>query len=163
MNWLQRSRLIKHGRNALGKHLAARLHPPENTQQLKQMLIEEWALLPQNCWTIWCSMWETLVTRHTSTRLSSSCHSDSAGLSSFRALGAEDLRALSDPRRGSWILLRAVHPGTQLSTINAVDSAERVTSAVIKVDHVVKCVCYHVSVIELFTYSFKCSFLLPSS
>ncbi|GFX90369.1 transposable element Tcb2 transposase [Trichonephila clavipes] len=47
MNWLQRSRLIKHGRNALGKHLAARLHPPENTQQLKQMLIEEWALLPQ--------------------------------------------------------------------------------------------------------------------
>ncbi|GFV45136.1 hypothetical protein TNCV_2792111 [Trichonephila clavipes] len=25
----------------------ARLHHPENTQQLKQMLIEEWVLLPQ--------------------------------------------------------------------------------------------------------------------
>ncbi|GFX08044.1 transposable element Tcb2 transposase [Trichonephila clavipes] len=33
--------------DALGKRIAARLHHPENTQQLKQMLIEEWALLPQ--------------------------------------------------------------------------------------------------------------------
>ncbi|GFT28495.1 transposable element Tc1 transposase [Trichonephila clavipes] len=32
---------------ALGRCIAARLHHPENTQQLKQMLIEEWALLPQ--------------------------------------------------------------------------------------------------------------------
>ncbi|GFV99147.1 transposable element Tcb2 transposase [Trichonephila clavipes] len=32
---------------ALGRRIAARLHHPENTQQLKQMLIEEWALLPQ--------------------------------------------------------------------------------------------------------------------
>ncbi|GFY13593.1 transposable element Tcb2 transposase [Trichonephila clavipes] len=31
----------------LGRRIAARLHHPENTQQLKQMLIEEWALLPQ--------------------------------------------------------------------------------------------------------------------
>ncbi|GFU72604.1 hypothetical protein TNCV_4838321 [Trichonephila clavipes] len=30
-----------------GRRIAARLHHPENTQQLKQMLIEEWALLPQ--------------------------------------------------------------------------------------------------------------------
>ncbi|GFU77809.1 transposable element Tcb2 transposase [Trichonephila clavipes] len=29
------------------RRIAARLHHPENTQQLKQMLIEEWALLPQ--------------------------------------------------------------------------------------------------------------------
>ncbi|KFM65274.1 Transposable element Tcb2 transposase, partial [Stegodyphus mimosarum] len=33
--------------DALGRRIVARLHPPENTQQLKQMLIEEWALLPQ--------------------------------------------------------------------------------------------------------------------
>ncbi|GFV07948.1 uncharacterized protein TNCV_2620091 [Trichonephila clavipes] len=33
--------------DALGKRIAARLHHPENTQQLKQMLIEEWVLLPQ--------------------------------------------------------------------------------------------------------------------
>ncbi|GFX51143.1 uncharacterized protein TNCV_2734941 [Trichonephila clavipes] len=33
--------------DALGRCIAARLHHPENTQQLKQMLIEEWALLPQ--------------------------------------------------------------------------------------------------------------------
>ncbi|GFX67075.1 transposable element Tcb2 transposase [Trichonephila clavipes] len=32
---------------ALGRRIAARLHHPENTQQLKQMLIEEWALLQQ--------------------------------------------------------------------------------------------------------------------
>ncbi|GFX86698.1 transposable element Tcb2 transposase [Trichonephila clavipes] len=31
----------------LGRCIAARLHHLENTQQLKQMLIEEWALLPQ--------------------------------------------------------------------------------------------------------------------
>ncbi|GFW64317.1 transposable element Tc3 transposase [Trichonephila clavipes] len=33
--------------DALGRRIAARLHHPENTQQLKQMLIKEWALLPQ--------------------------------------------------------------------------------------------------------------------
>ncbi|GFS85427.1 transposable element Tcb2 transposase [Trichonephila clavipes] len=33
--------------DALGRRIAARLHHPENTQQFKQMLIEEWALLPQ--------------------------------------------------------------------------------------------------------------------
>ncbi|GFX45134.1 transposable element Tcb2 transposase [Trichonephila clavipes] len=33
--------------DALGRLISARLHHPENTQQLKQMLIEEWALLPQ--------------------------------------------------------------------------------------------------------------------
>ncbi|GFS52841.1 transposable element Tcb2 transposase [Trichonephila clavipes] len=34
---------IEHVWDALGKRIAARLHHPENTQQLKQ----EWALLPQ--------------------------------------------------------------------------------------------------------------------
>ncbi|GFU53486.1 transposable element Tcb2 transposase [Trichonephila clavipes] len=38
---------IEHVWDDLGRRIAARLHPPENTQQLKQMLIEEWALLPQ--------------------------------------------------------------------------------------------------------------------
>ncbi|GFX61831.1 transposable element Tc3 transposase [Trichonephila clavipes] len=38
---------IEHMWDALGRRIAARLHHPENTQQLKQMLIEEWALLPQ--------------------------------------------------------------------------------------------------------------------
>ncbi|GFX83075.1 transposable element Tcb2 transposase [Trichonephila clavipes] len=38
---------IEHVWDALGKRIAARLHHPESTQQLKQMLIEEWALLPQ--------------------------------------------------------------------------------------------------------------------
>ncbi|KFM73017.1 Transposable element Tcb2 transposase, partial [Stegodyphus mimosarum] len=38
---------VEHVWDALGRRIAARLHPPENTQQLKQMLIEEWALLPQ--------------------------------------------------------------------------------------------------------------------
>ncbi|GFV55566.1 transposable element Tcb2 transposase, partial [Trichonephila clavipes] len=38
---------IKHLWDALGRRIAARLHHPENTQQLKQMLIKEWALLPQ--------------------------------------------------------------------------------------------------------------------
>ncbi|GFY22285.1 uncharacterized protein TNCV_3299261 [Trichonephila clavipes] len=33
--------------DALGRRIAARLHYPENPQQLKQMLIEEWVLLPQ--------------------------------------------------------------------------------------------------------------------
>ncbi|GFT90649.1 transposable element Tcb2 transposase [Trichonephila clavipes] len=37
---------IEHVRDALGRRNAARLHHPENTQ-LKQMLIEELALLPQ--------------------------------------------------------------------------------------------------------------------
>ncbi|GFX77158.1 transposable element Tcb2 transposase [Trichonephila clavipes] len=37
----------EHVWDALGRRIAARLHHPENTQQLKQMLIEEWALLPQ--------------------------------------------------------------------------------------------------------------------
>ncbi|GFY06945.1 transposable element Tcb2 transposase [Trichonephila clavipes] len=38
---------IEHVWDALGRRIAARLHHPENTQQLKQMLIEEWALIPQ--------------------------------------------------------------------------------------------------------------------
>ncbi|GFV42875.1 transposable element Tcb2 transposase [Trichonephila clavipes] len=38
---------IEHVWDTLGRRIAARLHYPENTQQLKQMLIEEWALLPQ--------------------------------------------------------------------------------------------------------------------
>ncbi|GFU22505.1 transposable element Tcb2 transposase [Trichonephila clavipes] len=38
---------MEHVWDALGRRIAARLHQPENTQQLKQMLIEEWALLPQ--------------------------------------------------------------------------------------------------------------------
>ncbi|KFM74985.1 Transposable element Tc1 transposase, partial [Stegodyphus mimosarum] len=38
---------IEHVWDALGRRIAARLHPLENTQQLKQMLIEKWALLPQ--------------------------------------------------------------------------------------------------------------------
>ncbi|GFU12569.1 transposable element Tcb2 transposase [Trichonephila clavipes] len=39
--------LIEHLWDALGRRFAARLHHQENTQQLKQMLIVEWALLPQ--------------------------------------------------------------------------------------------------------------------
>ncbi|GFV31594.1 transposable element Tcb2 transposase [Trichonephila clavipes] len=38
---------IEHVWDALGRRIAARLDHPENTQQLKQMLIDEWALLPQ--------------------------------------------------------------------------------------------------------------------
>ncbi|GFS93827.1 transposable element Tcb2 transposase [Trichonephila clavipes] len=38
---------IEHLWDALGRVIAARLHDPENTQQLKKMLIEEWVLLPQ--------------------------------------------------------------------------------------------------------------------
>ncbi|GFT22138.1 transposable element Tcb2 transposase [Trichonephila clavipes] len=38
---------IEHMWDALGRRIASRLHHPENTQKLKQMLIEEWALLPQ--------------------------------------------------------------------------------------------------------------------
>ncbi|GFT62944.1 transposable element Tc1 transposase [Trichonephila clavipes] len=38
---------IEHVWDALGRRIAARLHHPENTKQLKQMVIEEWALLPQ--------------------------------------------------------------------------------------------------------------------
>ncbi|GFW80734.1 transposable element Tcb2 transposase [Trichonephila clavipes] len=38
---------IEHVWDALGRRIAARLHHPESTQQLKQMLIEEWVLLPQ--------------------------------------------------------------------------------------------------------------------
>ncbi|GFT92630.1 transposable element Tcb2 transposase [Trichonephila clavipes] len=38
---------IEHVWDALGRRIAAHLHHPENTQQLKQMLIEEWALLSQ--------------------------------------------------------------------------------------------------------------------
>ncbi|GFT78055.1 transposable element Tcb2 transposase [Trichonephila clavipes] len=39
--------LIEHVWDALGRRIAARLLHPENTQQLKQLLIEEWVLLPQ--------------------------------------------------------------------------------------------------------------------
>ncbi|GFU62989.1 transposable element Tcb2 transposase [Trichonephila clavipes] len=38
---------IEHLWVALGRRIVARLLHPENTQQLKQMLIEEWALLSQ--------------------------------------------------------------------------------------------------------------------
>ncbi|GFV44324.1 transposable element Tcb2 transposase [Trichonephila clavipes] len=38
---------IEHVWDVLGRRIAARLHHQENTQQLKQMLIEEWTLLPQ--------------------------------------------------------------------------------------------------------------------
>ncbi|GFW73689.1 transposable element Tcb2 transposase [Trichonephila clavipes] len=38
---------LKDVRDALERRIAARLHHLENTQQLKQMLIEEWVLLPQ--------------------------------------------------------------------------------------------------------------------
>ncbi|GFW23601.1 transposable element Tcb2 transposase [Trichonephila clavipes] len=38
---------IEHVWYALGRRIATLLHHPENTQQLKQMLIVEWALLPQ--------------------------------------------------------------------------------------------------------------------
>ncbi|GFV37316.1 transposable element Tcb2 transposase [Trichonephila clavipes] len=38
---------IEHVWDALGRRIAARLHHPENTHQLRQMPIEEWALLPQ--------------------------------------------------------------------------------------------------------------------
>ncbi|GFV43696.1 transposable element Tcb2 transposase [Trichonephila clavipes] len=44
---------IEHVQDALERRIAARLHHPENTQQLKQTLIEEWALLPQECCTSW--------------------------------------------------------------------------------------------------------------
>ncbi|GFV76395.1 transposable element Tcb2 transposase [Trichonephila clavipes] len=38
---------IKHVWDSLGRRIAARLHHPENIQQLKQMLIVERVLLPQ--------------------------------------------------------------------------------------------------------------------
>ncbi|GFS62418.1 transposable element Tcb2 transposase [Trichonephila clavipes] len=38
---------IEHLWNDLGRRFAARLHHLENTKELKQMLIDEWALLPQ--------------------------------------------------------------------------------------------------------------------
>ncbi|GFX01286.1 transposable element Tcb2 transposase [Trichonephila clavipes] len=38
---------IEHAWDALGRCIVARLNHPENTQQLKQMLIAEWVLLPQ--------------------------------------------------------------------------------------------------------------------
>ncbi|GFS94003.1 transposable element Tcb2 transposase [Trichonephila clavipes] len=50
MDWLAYSpdlNPIEHVWDALGRRIAVRLHHPENTQQLKQTLIEEWALLPQ--------------------------------------------------------------------------------------------------------------------
>ncbi|GFV61335.1 transposable element Tcb2 transposase [Trichonephila clavipes] len=39
--------LFEHVWDAFGRRIAARLHHPENTQQLKHMLIEEWVLLLQ--------------------------------------------------------------------------------------------------------------------
>ncbi|GFX64240.1 transposable element Tcb2 transposase [Trichonephila clavipes] len=38
---------IEHVWDALRRRIAARLHHPEKTKQLKQMMIEEWALIPQ--------------------------------------------------------------------------------------------------------------------
>ncbi|GFX80780.1 transposable element Tcb1 transposase [Trichonephila clavipes] len=43
---------IEHVWKALGRCLAARLHPPGSTQQLKQILIEDFYL--KNCWSIRC-------------------------------------------------------------------------------------------------------------
>ncbi|GFW81936.1 transposable element Tcb2 transposase [Trichonephila clavipes] len=48
---------IEHVWGALGRRIAARLHHPENTQQFKQMLIEEWVLLPQEMLHLVLSMW----------------------------------------------------------------------------------------------------------
>ncbi|KFM57875.1 Transposable element Tcb2 transposase, partial [Stegodyphus mimosarum] len=39
---------IEHVWDTLWRRFLIRLHPPGNTQQLKQMLIEEWALLRQD-------------------------------------------------------------------------------------------------------------------
>ncbi|GFV66757.1 transposable element Tc1 transposase [Trichonephila clavipes] len=39
--------IIEHAWDNLGRRDTARLHHPENTQQLKQILIEEWVLLPE--------------------------------------------------------------------------------------------------------------------
>ncbi|GFW94629.1 transposable element Tcb2 transposase [Trichonephila clavipes] len=50
MNWPAYSpdlNPIKHMWDALGRRIVVRLHHPENIQQLKQMLIEERAFLPQ--------------------------------------------------------------------------------------------------------------------
>ncbi|GFX81202.1 transposable element Tcb2 transposase [Trichonephila clavipes] len=38
---------IEHLWGDLGRRFAVRLHHPENTQQLRQILIDKWALLPQ--------------------------------------------------------------------------------------------------------------------
>ncbi|GFY67344.1 transposable element Tcb2 transposase [Trichonephila inaurata madagascariensis] len=38
---------IEHVWDALGRRIATGLHHPKNNQQLKQILIEEWTLLPQ--------------------------------------------------------------------------------------------------------------------
>ncbi|GFX85721.1 transposable element Tcb2 transposase [Trichonephila clavipes] len=38
---------VEHVWDTFGRRIAALLHHPENNKQLKQMLIEEWALLPQ--------------------------------------------------------------------------------------------------------------------
>ncbi|GFY25911.1 transposable element Tcb2 transposase [Trichonephila clavipes] len=43
---------IEHMWDALERPIAARLHHPENTQQLKQMLIEEWVLYHGRAYTI---------------------------------------------------------------------------------------------------------------
>ncbi|KFM72588.1 Transposable element Tc1 transposase, partial [Stegodyphus mimosarum] len=47
MDWPAYSPDLNHVWDALRRLTAARLHPLENTQQLKQMLIEEWALVLQ--------------------------------------------------------------------------------------------------------------------
>ncbi|GFY05148.1 transposable element Tc1 transposase [Trichonephila clavipes] len=47
---------IEHVWEALGRRIEVRLHHPENTQQLKQMLIEEWSLLPQEMHQLVLSM-----------------------------------------------------------------------------------------------------------
>ncbi|GFT31993.1 transposable element Tc3 transposase [Trichonephila clavipes] len=45
---------IEHMWDSLGRRIAARLHHPENTQQLKQMLIEEWGhSYCKKCCTSW--------------------------------------------------------------------------------------------------------------
>ncbi|KFM62858.1 Transposable element Tc3 transposase, partial [Stegodyphus mimosarum] len=52
---------IEHVWDALGRRIAARLHPPENTQQLKQMVIEKWAFLPQEMLHQLVLSWEGVV------------------------------------------------------------------------------------------------------
>ncbi|GFW61220.1 transposable element Tcb2 transposase [Trichonephila clavipes] len=70
---------IEHVWDALGRRIAARLHHLENTQQLKQMLIEEWALLPQE-------MLHQLVLKPTQPGPNSSGSSGGGGSSTSRTL-----------------------------------------------------------------------------
>ncbi|GFW67662.1 transposable element Tcb2 transposase [Trichonephila clavipes] len=57
--------LIEHVWDALRRRVAARLHHPEITQQLKQMLIEEWTSYHKKCCTSWFGA-ETVRSNHCS-------------------------------------------------------------------------------------------------